>query len=357
MYRSVQRVRYPPFDHENSDPRGIPLVEVILESENPPPPYFKLGNDNSWVLEWREESENDSSLPLITKEVTYTTLPFLMRTRNGWYIEPDPLHKIARKSIYPGVFTLVVALMLHALEPALINLEFMPDFIFTPISIGPLDYPLMLMIAFPVFIVPIILRVFANIKDIRRQNEYISNPLSNPEIKITDVNTEYIEISNINLPKGVTAERARVQVGAAIPEREVILRSSGRRKIGQPPPGMSTELPDKRISTADEHGTGVGESLPMTVGRGRLLLLEPMRVQDYGPWKNIGQLPMKISGPSNQWPGTIYSAMIAIHWEIVIEGVKDDGSKMKWVRPITVDFPATRTGFEILPVRSGRSES
>ena len=357
MYRSVQRVRYPPFDHENSDPRGIPLVEVILESENPPPPYFKLGNDDSWVLEWREESENDSSLPLITKEVTYTTLPFLMRTRNGWYIEPDPLHKIARKSIYPGVFTLVVALMLHALEPALINLEFMPEFIFTPISIGPLDYPLMLMIAFPVFIVPIILRVFANIKDIRRQNEYISNPLSNPEIKITDVNTEYIEISNINLPKGVTAERARVQVGAAIPEREVILRSSGRRKIGQPPPGMSTELPDKRISTADEHGTGVGESLPMTVGRGRLLLLEPMRVQDYGPWKNIEELPMKISGPSNQWPGTIYSAMIAIHWEIVIEGVKDDGSKMKWVRPITVDFPATRTGFEILPVRSGRSES
>ena len=357
MYRSVQRVRYPPFDHENSDPRGIPLVEVILESENPPPPYFKLGNDDSWVLEWREESENDSSLPLITKEVTYTTLPFLMRTRNGWYIEPDPLHKIARKSIYPGVFTLVVALMLHALEPALINLEFMPEFIFTPISIGPLDYPLMLMIAFPVFIVPIILRVFANIKDIRRQNEYIANPLSNPEIKITDVNTEYIEISNINLPKGVTAERARDQVGAAIPEREVILRSSGRRKIGQPPPGMSTELPDKRISTADEHGTGVGESLPMTVGRGRLLLLEPMRVQDYGPWKNIGQLPMKISGPSNQWPGTIYSAMIAIHWEIVIEGVKDDGSKMKWVRPITVDFPATRTGFEILPVRSGRSES
>ena len=199
MYRSVQRVRYPPFDHENSDPRGIPLVEVILESENPPPPYFKLGNDDSWVLEWREESENDSSLPLITKEVTYTTLPFLMRTRNGWYIEPDPLHKIARKSIYPGVFTLVVALMLHALEPALINLEFMPEFIFTPISIGPLDYPLMLMIAFPVFIVPIILRVFANIKDIRRQNEYISNPLSNPEIKITNVNTEYIAVSYTHL--------------------------------------------------------------------------------------------------------------------------------------------------------------
>ena len=357
MYRSVQRVRYPPFDHENSDPRGIPLVEVILESENPPPPAFKIGNDDSWVLEWREENQNDSSLPSITKEVTYTTLPFLMRTRNGWYIEPDLLHKIARKSIYPGVFTLVVALMLHALEPALINLKFMPEFIFTPISLGPLDYPLMIMIAFPVFIVPIFLRVLANIKDIRRQNEYIANPLSNPEIKINEISTNSIEISNIIPPDGITAERIRVQVGAAIPEREVILRSSGRRKNGQPPPGMSTELPDRRISTADEHGTGVGESLPMTVGRGRLLLLEPMRVQDYGPWEQIDQFPMRISGPTNPWPGTIYSAMIAIHWEIVIEGIKSDGSRMKWVRPINVNFPETKTGFEILPVRSGRSES
>ena len=48
-------------------PGGIPLVEVILESENPPLPAFKIGNDDSWVLEWREENQNDSSLPSITK--------------------------------------------------------------------------------------------------------------------------------------------------------------------------------------------------------------------------------------------------------------------------------------------------
>ena len=50
MYRSVQRVRYPPFDHENSDPVEIPLVEVLLESENPPPPNLRIGNDSSWIV-------------------------------------------------------------------------------------------------------------------------------------------------------------------------------------------------------------------------------------------------------------------------------------------------------------------
>ena len=46
MYRSVQRVRYPPFDHENSDPRGIPLVEVILESEG----YYHFGNCDHFMV-------------------------------------------------------------------------------------------------------------------------------------------------------------------------------------------------------------------------------------------------------------------------------------------------------------------
>lgn len=357
MFRSVQRVRYPPFDHENSDPEGIPLVEVLLESESPPPPEFKIGNDKSWILEWRAENENDAGLPIITKEVTYTTLPFLMRTRNGWYIEPDPMHKIARKTIFPGVLILVVALLMHALEPALINIGFIPDLLFTPISIGPLDYPLMILIAFPVFVTPILVRVFANIKDIRRQNEYISNPLTNPEIEIGELCSEFVDLTKIKMPKGIEAKRARVQVGVAIPEREALLGAMGRKRFGQPSPGMSTELPERRISTADEHGTGVGESMPMTVGRGRLLLLEPMRVQDFGEWTKVKDLPIRMLGPSKPWPGTIYSAMIAVHWEIVIEAVRDDGTLMKWVRPITIDFPLTEIGFEDLPVRSGRSES
>ena len=154
MYRSVQRVRYPPFDHENIDPVEIPLVEVLLESETPPPPSLRIGSESSWIIEWREESEGDTALPKINTEVTRETLPFLMRTRDGWYIEPDPLHAIARKMIFPGVLVLVLALILHALEPALISLSLIPDFIFTPINIGPLDYPLMILIALSIGFIP-----------------------------------------------------------------------------------------------------------------------------------------------------------------------------------------------------------
>ncbi len=357
MYRSVQRVRYPPFDHENSDPEGIPLVEVLLESENPPPPNLRIGTDNSWIIEWREELEGDKSLPVIHTEVTTETLPFIMRTRNGWYIEPDPLHAKARKTILPGVVVLVLSLMLHALEPALIGITIIPDFIFTPFTIGPLDYPLMILIAFPVFIIPILLRVIANIMDIRRQNEYIANPLPSPGFEISNVSIDGIEISKISLPEGITATKARIQVGVAVPEREVLLRAIGRSRYGQPAPGMSTELPERRISTADEHGTGVGESVPMPVSRGRLLLLEPMRVQDFGPWIEVDNEKVILEGPSKPWPGTIYSAMIAIHWEIVIEAFKKDGTRMKWVNPIKVEAPNSRLFIDELPVRSGRTES
>ncbi len=357
MYRSVQRVRYPPFDHENSDPVEIPLVEVLLESENPPPPNLRIGNDSSWIIEWREETEGDSSLPKINTEVTTETLPFLMRTRNGWYIDPDPLHSTARKMIFPGVLVLVVALMLHALEPALISIAIIPDFIFTPISIGPLDYPLMILIAFPIFIIPILLRVVANIMDIRRQNEYIADPLSSPEVEISNISVDGAEISKISFPEGITATRARVQVGVAVPKRDVLLEAIGRSKDGQPAPGMSTGLPERRISTADEHGTGVGESVPMPVSRGRLLLLEPMRVQDFGPWTDVVDESVVLLGPSNHWPGNIYSAMIAIHWEIVIEASKSDGTRMKWVRPINVESSNNMVSIDKLPVRSGRVES
>ena len=357
MYRSVQRVRYPPFDHENIDPVEIPLVEVLLESETPPPPSLRIGSESSWIIEWREESEGDTALPKINTEVTRETLPFLMRTRDGWYIEPDPLHAIARKMIFPGVLVLVLALILHALEPALISLSLIPDFIFTPINIGPLDYPLMILIAFPVFVIPILLRVVANIMDIRRQNEYIANPLSSPEVEISNYSVNSLEISKISFPEDIKATRARVQVGVAIPERGVLLDAIGRSKYGQPAPGMSTELPERRISTADEHGTGVGESVPMPVSRGRLLLLEPMRVQDFGPWSNVIGESVTLLGPSHSWPGNIYSALIAIHWEIVFEALKNDGTKMKWVKPIIIESSSNGVVIDKLPVRSGRVES
>ena len=356
MHRSVQRVRYPPFEHYNAEPDKIPLVEVMLESENMPPPEFKLGSENSWMVEWKKEEDGSEQLPIIRTEVTKDVLPFLMRTRNGWYIEPDPIHSLARRMIFPSVVILSVSLILHALEPALIDLlGGFAEIIYSPIRIGPLDYPLLILVSFPIFILPIVARIVANLRDINRQEEYISRPLGSPQMAIGKMSPDSIEILEFMTPNRFTAERCRIQVGVAVPERRAILEATNRKEGGQPAPGMSTALPERRISTADEHGTGVGESLPMTVSRGRILLLEPMRVQDSGPWSSVDSDRMVLKGPDNTWPGSIYSAMIAVHWELVIEGVTDSGLRMKWVRPIIVENSES-VYLDDLPVRSGRIE-
>lgn len=356
MHRSVQRVRYPPFEHYNAEPDKIPLVEVMLESENMPPPEFKLGSENSWMVEWKKEEDGSEQLPIIRTEVTKDVLPFLMRTRNGWYIEPDPIHSLARRMIFPSVVILSISLILHALEPALIDLlGGFAEIIYSPIRIGPLDYPLLILVSFPIFILPIVARIVANLRDINRQEEYISRPLGSPQMAIGKMSPDSIEILEFMTPNRFTAERCRIQVGVAVPERRAILEATNREEGGQPAPGMSTALPERRISTADEHGTGVGESLPMTVSRGRILLLEPMRVQDSGPWSSVDSDRMVLKGPDNTWPGSIYSAMIAVHWELVIEGVTDSGLRMKWVRPIIVENSES-VYLDDLPVRSGRIE-
>ena len=356
MHRSVQRVRYPPFEHYNTNPEEIPLVEVLLVSENEPPPEFKLGVENGWMVEWRDEKQGGENLPEIRTEVTRETLPFLMRTRNGWYIEPDPIHALARRMILPSVIILTASLILHALEPALIELiGSVAEIIYTPIRIGPLDYPLLILVSFPIFILPIIVRIVANVRDIRRQEEYISKPLGSPLMEIGDRGPNSIEVLSFQSPKGFRADRCRIQVGVAVPERETLLKATNTSETGQPAPGMSTALPERRVSTADEHGTGVGESLPMTVSRGRVLLLEPMRVQCSGPWNDISSSKIVLEGPNDTWPGSIYSAMIAVHWEIVVEGVTDSGTRMKWVRPIIIENNA-KVSVDDLPIRSGRVE-
>jgi hypothetical protein len=82
-------------------------------------------------------------------------------------------------------------------------------------------------------------------------------------------------------------------------------------------------------------------------------------VHDPGEWVNLngGSTEIFFNEPVNDWPGSVYSALIAVHWEIVIEAIRDDGTRMKWVNQV---IRPPRTGLEHiekLPVRSGRVES
>ena len=123
MRKSVQRIRYPPFEHYDMIPEEIPVIEVILESENKPPPPFKIGKEDKWFVEWRKINENDEGLKLIRGNVSKETFPFLMRTRNGWYIDPDPMHYRARKMIAPAVIILISTLFMRAITPAFSNIN------------------------------------------------------------------------------------------------------------------------------------------------------------------------------------------------------------------------------------------
>jgi hypothetical protein len=169
-------------------------------------------------------------------------------------------------------------------------------------------------------------------KDIRRQNILIKNPINPPEISIIKKNNKII-ISKIKIPKELEISRARIQVGIAVPER--------------------------RITTGEELGTGVGESTPMTVAHRRLMMLEPMRVLDSGQWKyleNNIENEFELLGPEKLWPGSIYSGLIAVHWELILEFVTSEGTKMKWVRPLIMENYHHKIEIKELPVRSGRLE-
>ena len=89
-------------------------------------------------------------------------------------------------------------------------------------------------------------------------------------------------------------------------------------------------------------------------------MLEPMRVLDPGEWTDLSQIKnlnnITLKGPSELWPGSIYSGLIAIHWELIIDFIGVDGTKMKWVRPILMENYHHKIEIPKLPVRSGRLE-
>ena len=351
---SVQRIRYPPFDHANIDPDSLPITEVIVESNSPPPTPFKIGSESGWLVEWRELTEDDNNLPRIQSITTTATLPFLMRTRNGWYIEPDPLHAVARKLIAPTVMLLIFSLFLHAIAPALEEIPILSWLTQGTYQIGPLDYPKLLFITFPIFVLPILIRIYANSRDIKRQNTYINTPLKEPNISL-NIGDGWVEITDLKLPDNVQYLGARIQAGVAIPERKTMLQSANRTEGKQPPPGMSTALPEKRLTGGEEHGTGVGESTPLAVDYSRILLLEPMRVRARGDMETSNTWPIRLNGPEERWPGTIYSSVIALHWEIHLHATWQ-GMRLRWVNPVIM--PQTETGICInkLPLRAARSE-
>ena len=342
-------------------PNAVPISEAIVDSQDIEVTEFRLGQEEDWIVEWKMiDTEGDEPLPTDRYFATTETPPFLSRSRTGWYIHPDPLHNLSRRMILPTVSLLIISLFIHAIEPGLVEQGIINNTIAGSISIGPLEYPRLLFFTFPIFLIPLLFRTIANFRDMARQKFINSRPYENPEMEI-EVSRESTKLSISELPNNLSPIRARIQVGIAVPERSSILNSLGRNEHGQPSPGLSTKLPDKRVASGDEAGIGVGEATPMQLTTRRSVILEPMRIMQSGDWADISKINNTVGSTQllvcpPDWPGTIYSPLIAVHWELLLEFEDSTGRRIQWVSPILMPQSENRTTIDIAPIRSGRAE-
>ena len=357
MDRYVQSIRYPPFELEHMNPRDIPISKAAIDNYSMSVTSFTIGSEDDWFVQWREGEEEDAELQELECEITDSPPRFLTETRVGWYVRPDRLHNISRKLIIPTVTLLILSLFLHAIEPGLVEQGIIDETIAGSISIGPLDYPRLLFYTFPLFILPLVFRTIANFRDFNRQKEITESPYEVPEV-IVKAERGSIDIELRKSVMGLQLIRSRAQVGVAMPERSSVLATLKRQEGGQPSPGMSTKLPEKRLASGDEIGTGVGESIPMQLSSKKSVILEPLRIMEKGDWTETIDYSTEftLKMPSDQWPGTVYSSLIAIHWEVVLEFLESNGRRIFWVLPLIM--PQSKEPTQILraPVISGRAE-
>jgi len=357
MRRSLQRIRYPPFELGQMEPSAVPISEVEVEVDDDMLTNFRIGSEESWFVEWTDCNSNDPPRKKFECEISHEPPIFLTRTRMGWFINPDPLHNISRRLIMPTVLLLIVSLFIHAIEPGLVDLRIISSAIAGSVSIGPLEYPRLLFYTFPLFLLPLIFRTIANFRDMARQSTIYKNPYQEPTFTIDeDRGGPLVTIHGYD--SDISLIRARIQVGVASPERSTVLFSLGRSQFGQPSPGMSTVLSEKRVSPGDEVGLGVGESTPMQSTTKKSVILEPFRIMGRSKWVSdieVGS-PCKLCMPDENWPGSIYSSLIAIHWEVIFEFEQDDGRRIAWVSPIIVPQSNVVTDIPMAPVISGRAE-
>jgi len=354
--KSVQRIRYPPFEHAHMKPKELPIIQSLVETEHIPIPNFTIGSEDGWFIEWRSPTADEEGLIAEEAEIGTAIPGFISRSRVGWFIDPDPLHNISRIVIAPTVGLLIISLFIHAIEPGLVEWGVISSSVAGSFQLGPLEYPKLLMIAFPIFLLPLLFRMIANLRDFARQKHLIKSNFDSPEITLA-VSRSSVKISDFSHSSNLSLIKSRVQVGAVVPKRTEVLHALGRDEGGQPSPGMSTIFSQKRIAAGDEEGTGVGEFTPMLISDSKPFLLEPMRIMDTGSWVEYeGNCQGSEMIPPLYWPGTIYSPLIAIHWEAIFVFQRQSGHIFKWVQPIEMSHSKSRTCIQNAPVRSGRAE-
>lgn len=352
-------VRHPPFESSLMIPDRLPTIkleEIVGEAEDFDEakqiaenqlPSFQIGDSKSWFVERRlsiqgpkgqEEFTSNSKVRMET-----SSPPLLIeRQRTGWYLSPNPIHRYARWLLVMAVVLLLFGLFMQTLEPMLIAIGILPEAVLGGVRFGLLDYPFLVVIIGPLMIVPYIMRLIANIRDLKRQKEFLSSDTPTPEILflgpvVSDSELE-CKISFKEPQEDWNGLKVWWQVGALPPIRETVMELLSKDEGAQPPPGFSTPLPHYWEQGLSDGG-GFGEDTPlMEFDAPGGLFLRPLRMME---WGGMQELPVeggevKLECPSPKWPGTYYGSLLSIHWEMIIRIDRGQLGALYWVHPLKV---------------------
>ena len=370
----IHRVRYPPFEAGRWLPDALPLTTqrhdlgefptkeeamAMLKTRRPP---FQLGTHEGWLIEtsylYGQEPLVATASEHFTEEAPFVDV--VKRQRRGWYLIPNPIHHILRQFINGVVVVLLAALFYLFISPALILLG-LPVFGLETVRWGLLDYPALAVFVAPLIFAPLFIRVAANLVELRRQNRFLARDPARPNIEI-------IGPVVANHPLRLTIKFDEFsedwnhvdvfwRVGVLPPSRETLLDELGRSPQSQPPPGLSTELPHHWIVGLDD-GTAGGEDAPMEMQEVKGgLYLRPMRIMETGEqrlWKEGEEITLQ--PPAGQWPGSVNTDLIRVHWECILRIDRSKGGALLWVEPLRVAHPLETVVLPSLPLHDGRSE-
>ena len=370
-----ERIKYPPFESYRYKPELLPIAVSQTDIENnlteseayetirglPPP--FRIGNKSDWLVERRYKLD-ETTLKLDEKHAQemLEAVPrdsVVYKQRTGWYLTPNVIHKQARNIMNFSVSILLIALTYLFLEPIL-SVWGVPSIGTGRVRFGLLDYPVLAVVVVPILFVPIFMRISANFSDLIKQRRFLRSQPKEPKIVFYSDTTsgESLEVS-IEFPEAKPDWKSMSvlwRVGVLPPSRGALVSALGRDRNGQPAPGLTTELPHHWSVDLDD-GTGGGEDSPMQnqdVKGG--LFLKPMRIMQQSKITDVGNERTTIPAPRGNWPGTIFSPLIRIHWEMVIVINRGTRPELLWVQPLKVKHPALYCVTEAI-VNSGRTET
>ena len=370
----THEVRFPPFSSDNFDPEFVPvsneskIIEFESEKElesylNGISPAFSIGKSNSWhlkrVIKKNGKDLITSNLGKMPDELEFDRI--VKAQRRGWYIKPHPIHSKTRSMVNMAVILLLASLVYLFISPVLSSLG-IPTFGTKNIRFGLLDYPVLGMFIVPIVMTPLVIKIVANIGDLRRQRNFLLSMPSKPKIKIIDDiisgNAAKLHVEIDEIREGWGDISVVWRVGALPPEREAIFRAQNRVLSGQPPVGMTTEIPNNWAQAFDD-GTAGGEDTPMEIANVKGgMFLRPMRIMESGgssKWSKDSKT-LELDPPKNLWPGTHYSELLKIHWELIISINREKGGPLLYVMPLRVDHSNDIVNLEHCEIIDGRAE-